>query len=603
MYAATREAGQLWSLSEGGGVFGRVLGPAVRPVERMLCVDRINTIYDRARGASDWRQFVERILGQLDVRTVVSEEDLSRIPRQGPLVVMANHPFGAVEGMALPLALSAIRPDVKVIANELLSRIVELRPMMILADVFGGQSATAKNSGAMRQVVRHLKAGGVLVVFPAGEVSHLQFSRGGVSDPEWKRSVVRFAGIAEAPVLPVFIRGRNSSLFQLAGLLHARLRTAMLAREVFAGAHRRMEIRIGTPIPWRQLGAMPDDATRIEYCRRRAYAMEHRLPSRPVPAREMEPVVRALPLAPQECEVASIEPAQKLVEHREFAVYIADAAQIPTIMREIGRLREIAFRAEQEGTGRGLDLDRFDNAYRHLFIWNRRQREVVGAYRLGLTDIILRNLGMGGLYTQTLFHYGPDMLSRITPAIELGRSFVRVEYQRSFVPLLALWRGIGEFIVRNPHYRWLFGPVSISAAYSPASRELMRLFLGGRFGQPEFNGMVRPLHPPVALKGLGSIADSLGDVEELSAVVSDLETDAKGVPVLVRQYLKLGARFLGFNVDHSFGDALDGLIVVDLLRSDPRVIEKYMGAEGQRKFYDFHGRRCASAGSEVVGVR
>ncbi|MFI5381009.1 MAG: lysophospholipid acyltransferase family protein [Tepidisphaerales bacterium] len=596
MQEAISPGNRLWSLSAGAnGLLARLLAPAVKPAERLLCVDRINSIYDNARGAPDWRQFVVKILDQLDVQAAVSDQDLQRIPKTGPCVVVANHPFGAVEGMMLPLVLSRVRNDVKVLANRVLGRITELCEVMILTDVFGGDAAAARNLGATRQAVRHLKNGGLLVVFPAGEVSHLQLSLRCVSDPEWKESVAGIARLADAPVLPVFIGGGNSRLFHLAGLLHPALRTAMLAREVFQGAHRRIPLGIGTPISARQLAGLPDDRSRIEYCRRRTYAMAHRSPSRPLAPKQLVPVIDPSPVASQEREVASLGDGQKLMQHREFVAYVAEPARIPTILREIGRLREIAFRAEGEGTGRPFDLDGFDGTYQHLFIWNKLQREVVGAYRLGLTDVILRNQGPKGLYTTTLFNYGPELMQRISPAIELGRSFVRVEYQRNFVPLFALWRGIGEFVARNPQYRWLFGPVSISAAYSPASRELMRQFLADRFGGPEFSGLVRPVRPPVALKGVGQIADSLSDLDDLAAVVSDIESDAKSVPVLVRQYLKLGARFLSFNIDHQFNDAMDGLIVVDLLASDPRVIEKYMGSDGQSSFYRWHGRTSDDA--------
>jgi putative hemolysin len=294
-------------------------------------------------------------------------------------------------------------------------------------------------------------------------------------------------------------------------------------------------------------------------------------------------------------EIDALPPDQRLVEADDNLVVIARAEQIPAAIREIGRLREITFRAAGEGSGKGLDLDQFDPHYLHLTVWNRPRREVVGAYRLGLTDRILAERGVAGLYTYELFDYRRDMLDRLGPALEMGRSFVRAEYQRSFTPLLLLWKGIGRFVVDHPQYRYLFGPVSISGAYQSMSVQLMVQFLRlhhGATADPALPSQVTARTPFVTSRARGwddrELRALAADEDALSDLVADLEVDQKGLPVLIRQYLKLGAKFLSFNVDRAFGDCVDGLILVDLPNADRKVTERYLGKEGLASYLAHH---------------
>lgn len=297
-------------------------------------------------------------------------------------------------------------------------------------------------------------------------------------------------------------------------------------------------------------------------------------------------------------DIAALPPEATLVDHDDLLVIAARAPRIRNVLRELGRLREETFRLVGEGTGRSLDLDTFDYDYIHLFIWNKVKREVVGAYRLGATDELLPAKGRLGLYTSTLFDYKAKLLERINPALEMGRSFVRPEYQKSYAPLMLLWKGIGRFCVQNPRYRHLFGPVSISNNYQSVSKQLMVQFLKLRHEMPGGAELAQPRHPfrtdpPRGLGRLGRWDDLaqlvMTDADEVSALVAEIEPDKKGLPVLMRQYLKLGAKFLDFNVDPQFSDCLDGLIVVDLSRTEPRVLEKYMEKDGCASFLGHYG--------------
>jgi putative hemolysin len=275
-----------------------------------------------------------------------------------------------------------------------------------------------------------------------------------------------------------------------------------------------------------------------------------------------------------------------------LSAYLATAADIPTVLAEIGRLREVTFRAAGEGTGKAVDLDEFDPHYLHLFVWHEAKGEVVGAYRMAGTDQVPSHFGLSRLYTASLFEYGPAFLDRIGPALELGRSFVRAEYQRGFAPLLLLWKGIGAYVAQNPRYKILFGPVSISNQYQSVSRELIVSYLERHASLRDWVGLVSTRNPfrPSRRLVRGTMPETGFDVEDLSAVVSDIEPTRAGVPVLLRQYLKLGGKLLGFNVDPKFSNALDGLILVDLTKTEPRLLERYLGKSEATRFLVFHKR-------------
>ena len=312
------------------------------------------------------------------------------------------------------------------------------------------------------------------------------------------------------------------------------------------------------------------------------------------PAYAHEDVAPAIPASLVKAEVEALPADQVLVCSGRFRVQYARATQIPWCLQELGRLREISFRAAGEGTGRASDIDLFDAHYLHLFVWDVEAQAIVGAYRLGLTDEILSRYGRRGLYTQSLFKYGTRTLQSMNPAIELGRSFVCSEYQRSYAPLMLLWRGIGRFVECGPRYAILFGAVSISNSYDPASRRLIVEYLRANTVEAELARHVKPRRRFVHHRARLDQVARPKDIDELSQLVARIEPDAKGVPVLLRQYLKLGGRLLGFSSDAQFSNTLDGLMRVDLRHSDPRVLERYMGAAGASAFLAYHRTEAVS---------
>jgi hypothetical protein len=308
-------------------------------------------------------------------------------------------------------------------------------------------------------------------------------------------------------------------------------------------------------------------------------------------------IVPAIPASLLAAEIEALPADQLLVCSDRFRVHYARATQIPWCLQEIGRLREISFRAVGEGTGRASDIDLFDAHYLHLFVWDIKAHVIVGAYRLGLVDEILARYGKEGLYTQSLFKYGMRVLQSMNPALELGRSFVRTEYQRSYAALMLLWRAIGCFVARNPRYAVLFGAVSISNSYDPVSRQLIVEYLKANTIEVDLARHVKSRRRFAHRKALAWDAGDLAglkDVDDLSRLIARIEPDAKGVPVLLRQYLKLGGRLLGFNSDAQFSDALDGLIKVDLRNAKQRVLARYLGAEGAAAFLAYHHGKSES---------
>ena len=566
------------------------------PLDRLLGLRKMGRVYASIPPVDNPSEFIEAIFQRLELRLEVRDEDLARVPASGAAVVVANHPFGGLEGLALALALRSVRPDVRFLANYMLGRIPELRELFFMVDPFGTHDAKQRNVTALRHAKRWLADGGLLVVLPAGEVAHLDLRLLKVVDPPWSSTVARLIHGASCPAVPAWFRGRNGLLFQAAGLLHPSLRTALLPRELLNRRGATVEMGIGGPIPFARLQRFTKPEEMVAYLRGRTEVLSARPPEtdaavqpRCTPA-DSQPIVDPVDPEQLEEEVSALAPGQLLVDAGRQRVYVAEASQIPNLLREIGRLRELTFREVGEGTGREADLDGFDNSYQHLFIWERKRLEVVGAYRIGYTDRLLAAGGLEALYTSTLFRFDPRLFECMGPALELGRSFNRPEYQRSFSGLLLLWKGLGRFALAHPQCPVLFGPVSISAEYRAASQQFIAAFLKQNAFQHQWSRWVRPRTPfrEERLRGEHFLPADVRDLDDVSSFIAEIEIDQKGLPILLKQYLKLGGRLLGFNVDPAFADVVDVLVMVDLRQTSPRILGRYMGAEGAKEFLARH---------------
>ena len=540
------------------------------------------------------------MLRHLDISYKVESADIDRIPKTGPCLIVANHPFGLLEGFILVTLLEKIRPDYRIVANTLLASTPALHSRVIFVNPF--EEADAHENGkSLRASIECLRNGGLLVMFPAGEVAYFNWAQRAVADPKWNTSAARFARKVGCPALPLYFKGANSIPFHMLGTIHPRLRTLNLARELVKKRKHVIDVRVGTPIAASVLNSYPDAEAATDYLRARTYLLHNR-PATPKPLTILpapkinRKIADPAPSSATTAEVAALPETAVLAHNDDFKVYIAEANQIPNILHEIGRSREETYRQIGEGTGNSLDLDEFDSYYQHMFLWSNRDQRIAGAYRLVTTPHILAERGIKGLYTSTLFHYDQDFFNHIGPAIELGRSFIRSEYQKHYAPLLLLWKGIAKVAQRHPDCPVLFGAVSISSDYQFLSRTLIVNFLNGHIAD-NIAGWVKPRRgfrgSKFVPKHVHQLTHLLMNVEELSASIQDLERDGKGLPVLIRQYLKIGGKLLGFNVDPNFSNALDALVMADLRTASPAMLDRCMGRAGAAEFRAFHAAKTA----------
>ena len=567
---------------------------------KLAPIGKIRDLYRRVQQSPEGFR-LESLLSEMRVALCVAAADEARIPPTGPVVVVANHPYGMLDGAILNVLLTRVRRDVKILTNYILGDVPELQQHCIFVDPFQTDRSIESNRRALRQALAWLQQGGMLAMFPSGEVSHWQMPAAQIADPGWNDTVVRLIRRSGATALPVYFCGHNSVGFQLFGMIHPSLRTAFLLQEFLQQEGRAVEVRVGSAIPNHSIASIPDDGEATEYLRWRTYLLARR--SKPEASWPMalrsklnfqiqEPVAPAIGPQFLAQELANLPEDRCLTEAGDLAVYLGTARENPQLLKEIGRLRELTFRRAGEGTGKSLDLDSFDDYYWHVVLWHRTRRELVGAYRAGNTAEILAERGISGLYTSTLFRYDEKIFRKIGPALELGRSFVRPEYQRQYAPLLLLWKGIARLIALKPEIPVLFGAVSISNDYSEAAREMIYRFFEARMREDELAGLIEPRRPfrPMRLRrwDCRGMCQALRDLDELSQPITDVEADGKGLPILLRQYAKIGGKLLGFNVDRKFSNVLDGLVVVDLRRTESTLLERYMGRESAARFRKVH---------------
>jgi putative hemolysin len=568
---------------------------------KFVPIEQANDLYERVRSAPQGFR-LEALLAEMKIKLDVQPLDVERIPAKGPLVAVANHPFGVLDGAALAVLLSRVRSDVKVLTNSLLEGIPELQHRCIFVDPFHIAASADRNIKPLKQAVEWLRLGGALAVFPAGEVSQWNVREAQVTDPAWNTVAARLVLRTGASALPVYFRGRNSVNFQLLGLINPKLRTLFLLQEFLQQREKSVQIRIGKVIPPELIANLDSVEEATEYLRLRTYLLSYR-GKRPIslpikmrsalPRKRPEPIASEVPSQFVIADIAGLPAERLLIENADFAVYAARASELPHALDELGRLREITFRGAGEGTGRSSDIDQFDAYYWHLLLWNKERQELAGAYRAGNTDDIIRTHGIKGLYTNTVFRYDERLFLKIGSALELGRSFVRPEYQRQYAPLLLLWKGIARFVAAHPETPVLFGAVSISNEYSSLSREMIVRYFEQREDGREFADLIHartPFRAPLLRRwDCGALCSLLRDLDELAEPISDVEEDGKGLPILLKQYAKVGGRLVGFNLDRKFSDVVDGLVIVDLRQTDPSVLERYMGKEGYAGFRRFHG--------------
>lgn len=569
--------------------------PLATVASSMLGLTPLAAAYDRKpASATAGLPFLQYTLDALDVSlSVDGDAELAAIPRQGATLLVANHPLGGLEGVAIARKLLEVRPDLKVMTNALLRRIPELAELFIGLDILSA-NASRVNAAGIREAHRHLEQGGCLLIFPAGMVSAYDVKSRRIHDRQWHRLAGQLLRRQNATCVPLYVHGRNSALFYAAGLVHPRLRTLMLARELANKRGKTLRLTVGQPIApvdWQHLDS---DEAITHYLRISTDMLSHSNRTASVISKAYAPLREPVAVEQLAAAVAGMQ-EYLLLEQAEFQVYCAPRTAMGPVMDQLGLMREETFRAAGEGTGSAADIDHYDDYYLHLFIWDREKNTVVGGYRIGLIDEIVREHGIQGLYSRTLYRFDKAFVSRLGAAIEMGRSFIHPDYQRRPTALDLLWRGIGAFLVNNPTYNTLFGPVSISRDYSDIARALIADTMVGHFSDDRFHGSVRPLRPLKVARRFwtAEMLASLANIKVLNKLVGRSDP-GKSIPVLLRHYLSLNGRFVCFNVDPEFNNTLAGLIVVDLRTTPAKYLKRYMGDEGAKQFMNAQRLECAS---------
>ncbi|MBQ3240594.1 MAG: lysophospholipid acyltransferase family protein [Akkermansia sp.] len=512
-------------------------------------------------------------------------EGLENIPAEGPCVIVSNHPHGMSDGLMFGDIAMKVRSDVRIIVNEFLDCVRGMRPYEIKVDVYGGDKAKRANMQSMKHILQWLREGHCILVFPSGSAASYSGQDKRVIDDPWQTNIAGIIRKTNSTVVPMHISGQTGKLFQLVTMFAKKHRASLLPREIKRDGRMRHSIRIGKAIPPSAFGMLKDDAALSDYLRLNTMLL--RYPSKGGTNQTCER--KMAPIEPgEDAEILSQEMAALPEDALCYAndktglqVYAVTAEQIPHMLHEIGVQREITFRAVGEGSGSACDLDDFDRHYVHLVMWDSKKKALAGAYRFGRTDMILDKLGAKGIYNSMFFDFSDKFLDFARGGLELGRAFITKSYQRHPASLDTLWMGLGRYLVAHPQYRYLYGTVSISNEYTALSRSLILSYLKSNRMHPELQYEVKAKFPPRDMDLLSEDArllpTALEDPRLLPILVSKIEPDGKGIPVLLRQYMRLGGMIAAFSIDHDFGDTMDCLVIVEPGTIDTRLRQRYMG--------------------------
>jgi putative hemolysin len=543
----------------------------------ILGFTKVNDIYSKYESCSGI-EFITHLLDELEIKYEINPEELKRIP-QGGFITVSNHPFGGIDGVLLMLLICQQRPDFKVMVNFLLQKIKPIEEFCLPVNPFENKKSINSSLAGIKGALKHVKEGHGLGIFPAGEVSAFNQSLFNVADKQWNDSIMKLIKSAEVPVVPIYFHGSNSNFFHLLGLVHPMLRTVKLPSELFNKKNKTIIIRIGTPISVEeQREFKSSDISRYtRYLRAKTYALRSPITDsevkkffkpRIVKKTTIEDIIAPVdPIIIQD-EVACMKKEYLLFDSKNYSVICAPSVEMPNIITEIGRLREVTFREVGEGTNQKIDIDEFDLYYNQLFIWDNDANTIVGAYRVGKGRDIMERYGKKGFYIQTLFKISDEFAPILNQSVELGRSFIVSAYQRKPLPLFLLWKGILYFILKHPEYRYLIGPVSISNRYSSFSKKLIVNFLKENHYDYELAKCVKPRNKfKPKFDNIDSeivVQQANADINKIDKFISDVEPEVFRLPILLKKYTKLGGKIISLNVDPLFNDCLDGLLVLDL---------------------------------------
>ncbi len=566
---------------------------------KVLKISTLNKIYNKHKHLEDL-EFLNAILNEFQINFEIPEEDLKRLPKSGAYITISNHPLGGIDGILLLKLMMEQRPDYKIIANFLLHRIEPLIPYVMPVNPFEDHKEAKSSVSGFMQSMRHLKEGRPLGIFPAGEVSTYKDDKLIVDKP-WEEAAIKLIKKAKVPVVPIYFHAKNSRLFYRLSRISDTFRTAKLPSELLTQKNRVIRVRIGKPINVASQEEFEDLDDFTEFLRKKTYMLANpyekesilkKVPSSLKIPKTPEEIITPVSGEMMEKEVEKLRQADcRLLQSKNYEVFLAEAKEMPSILREIGRLREITFREVGEGTNQSIDLDAFDRYYHHMFLWDDNAKMLVGAYRMGLGAKIFASHGIDGFYLQDLFRFEPELYKMMSESIEMGRAFIIKEYQQKPMPLFLLWKGIVHTTLRHPEHKYLIGGVSISNQFSNFSKSLMIEFMKSHYWDPYVAQYIRPKKDfKVKLKDADKdfIFDSTeADLNKFDKLIDEVEPGALRLPVLIKKYIKQNAKVVAFNVDPLFNNAVDGLMyirIADLPESTVKPVMEEFQAELERKF-------------------
>jgi putative hemolysin len=539
---------------------------------RILKLSQLNGIIDRNPDKIGI-DFIESVFEEMNFSYMISAHDQQKIPAEGKLVVVANHPLGGLDAFALIKAIGEVRKDVKIVANDVLLHVPNIRDLCLPFDVFAPTRAQVES---IVNIQRSLMNDEAVIFFPAAEVSRAHIVRG-VYDRKWKRGALQMAQKLQAPILPVFIKARNSTWFYIVSLLNRSFSTLMLPRELLNKRNHNITLVIGDPIPAGVFGKeMVDLNAQSRLLRKHVYRIGRR---RRGIFRTEKTIIHP---TSQRWLMEGFARSKLLYKSTDGkSVYLVEMPEGRHILREIARLRELTFRKVGEGTGNRYDSDSYDAYYKHIVLWDEKELEIIGSYRLGFCGDIMKTRGEKALYNASLFDFSPEFREMLPASIELGRSFIQYRYWRSNA-LDLLWKGIGALLAANPHVRYLFGAVSISDSYSLDAKNLLIRYYK-KWYPPREQGVVVSHKQFILSKSQEEQADQILTGADYKEDYQNMRMSLKSlgytVPILYKQYSELceygGVEFLDFGVDASFGMCIDGLVLLDLTKLDPRARNRY----------------------------
>ncbi|PWK20782.1 GNAT family N-acyltransferase [Xanthomarina spongicola] len=572
---------------------------------KVLKISTLNRIYNRNKHLEKL-EFLNGILGEFQIKFEIPEEDLKRLPKEGAYITVSNHPLGGIDGILLLKLMLEQREDFKIIANFLLHRIEPLKPYIMPVNPFEDRKDVKSSIAGFKNAIKHLQEGHPLGVFPAGEVSTYKDGKLLVDKP-WEEAAMKLIKKAEVPVVPIYFHAKNSQLFYKLSKISDTFRTAKLPSELLTQKRRTIRVRIGKPISIADQKEHQSLEDFSEFLRKKTYMLSNSFDEKgnllsnfSTSLKVPKPPKRIVTPISKEVMNKEVEALRKgdfrLLQSKNYEVFLATSKDVPNILREIGRLREITFREVGEGTNEAIDLDTFDSYYHHMFLWDSEQELVAGAYRMGLGSQIFAKHGIDGFYLQDLFRFEPELFKMMSESIEMGRAFIIKDYQQKPMPLFLLWKGIVHTTLRYPEHKFLIGGVSISNQFSNFSKSLMIEFMKSHYYDPYIAQYVHPKKEfKVKLKDADKdfvFDETEADLNKFDKIIDEVEPGALRMPVLLKKYIKQNAKLVAFNVDPLFNNAVDGLMyikIADLPESTVRPVMEEFQAELEQKLSEQNG--------------